>query len=130
MTSTTAALLTVYWRPSCPFCSTLRRKLRKAGIAATEVNIWEEPGGAAVLRSIATGNETVPTVVVGDVGLVNPTVSAVLRALADAGEELPDARRPGDEPYSPDPGQSPLERVVKRLLRRRSGAERLRWRRS
>jgi mycoredoxin len=80
---TTSALppITVYWRPGCPFCSRLFRQLSDHGIEHTRVDIWEEPEGAAVVRSIARGNETVPTVMVGSVGLVNPSASEILAAV-------------------------------------------------
>ena len=63
-----------YWRPGCPFCSMLRRNLDKAGIETVDHNIWDDPEAAAKVRFYANGNETVPTVVVGDVGLVNPSI--------------------------------------------------------
>ncbi len=68
-----------YWRPGCPFCSRLRRKLEKSGIPLEDHNIWEEPRAAARVREIAGGNETVPTVVVRGIGLVNPSVREVER---------------------------------------------------
>jgi hypothetical protein len=46
-----------------------------------QVNIWEDPQAAARVRSVAGGNETVPTVVVGYRALVNPSVGAVLAAM-------------------------------------------------
>jgi mycoredoxin len=64
--------VTVYWRPGCGYCARLRTRLRREGIPTDEVNIWEEPDGAAFVRSVARGNETVPTVTVGDQALVNP----------------------------------------------------------
>lgn len=76
--------LTVYWRPACGFCSSLRRKLSQTDLTYTEVNIWDDPSAAATVRAYAGGNETVPTVVVGApgsdraVGLVNPSVREVL----------------------------------------------------
>lgn len=73
----------VYWRPGCMFCSSLRRALAKAGLPTREVNIWDEPDGAAVVRSATGGNETVPTVAVGGQLLVNPAPAMVL-ALAEA----------------------------------------------
>ncbi|MEV4656607.1 hypothetical protein [Micromonospora sp. NPDC049301] len=36
------------------------------------VDIWQDPAGAAAVRAIAGGNETVPTVVLGDRAVVNP----------------------------------------------------------
>ncbi len=74
-------MVTVYWRPGCPFCMRLRRDLRRAGITTDEVNIWEDPQAAAAVRRIASGTETVPTVVVRGVGLVNPGIDAVCQAL-------------------------------------------------
>lgn len=70
-----------YWRPGCPFCTMLRRGLDKAGIETVDHNIWDDPDAAAVVRSYANGNETVPTVVIGDVGMVNPSASQVAEHL-------------------------------------------------
>jgi mycoredoxin len=75
---------TVHWRPGCGFCSRLLRGLERTGIAFDRVDIWEHPEAAAWVRSVAGGNETVPTVRIGDRGLVNPSVDEVLAALADA----------------------------------------------
>ncbi len=72
--------VTVYWRPGCGFCHILRRKLDRAGIERTEINIWEDSEAAAVVRSHAHGNETVPTVLVGDLAMVNPTAADVIAA--------------------------------------------------
>jgi glutaredoxin len=43
-------------------------------------NIWDDPDAAAFVRSVADGNETVPTVVVGDRAMVNPSFQAVVAA--------------------------------------------------
>jgi len=56
----------------------LRRGLDKRGIVTIDHNIWEDPEAAAVVRSHARGNETVPTVVIDGVGLVNPSADAVV----------------------------------------------------
>ena len=85
-----APQITVYWRPGCVFCAVLRRSLARAGVATTEVNIWDDPAGAAVVRRAAGGNETVPTVAVGGRYLVNPSAKAVLAA---AGLARPPRRR-------------------------------------
>jgi mycoredoxin len=79
--SPSSAPVTVYWRPGCPYCHRLRADLRRIGLPTREVNIWEDPSAAATVRSIADGNETVPTVVVGDTGLVNPSATVVLDAI-------------------------------------------------
>lgn len=79
--------ITLYWRPACGFCSSLRRQLDGTDLVVREVNIWDEPAAAATVRAYADGNETVPTVVIGEpgsdtaVGLVNPTARQVLAAL-------------------------------------------------
>jgi mycoredoxin len=80
--------LTLYWRPACGFCSSLRRQLTESGLDYAEVNIWDEPGAADVVRRFARGNETVPTFVIGDpdsddaIGLVNPRAHEVLAAVS------------------------------------------------
>jgi hypothetical protein len=53
-----------------------------------EVNIWEEPAGAAVVRENAGGNETVPTLVVGDRSLVNPSTRSAVAAIRAYAPEL------------------------------------------
>ena len=70
--------VTMYWRPGCGFCSMLRRDLTRLGVAFTEINIWDEPDAAAFVRSVANGNEIVPTITVGGTALVNPAASEVL----------------------------------------------------
>ena len=80
-----SAVLQFYWRPGCPFCASLRRGLRRRGIAVEPINIWEDPAAAARVRQIAGGNETVPTVVLGDHELVNPgagQVESLVRSIA------------------------------------------------
>lgn len=75
-----APVVEVYWRPGCPFCRGLLRSLRKSGLVLREVNIWEDPEAAARVRSVADGNETVPTVFIDELALVNPSSRQVLRA--------------------------------------------------
>lgn len=102
-------LVTVYWRPGCGFCSSLLRKLDASGLAFERENIWEDEDAAAFVRLAANGNETVPTVRVGDMALVNPTADEVLRELAEvAPDQLP-------EGYTPrEPGR--FARVVGQML--------------
>lgn len=73
--------ITVYWRPGCGFCSRLFRQLDQAGISYEAMNIWDDPNAAATVRSLARGSETVPTVVVGGAGFVNPSVGEISAAL-------------------------------------------------
>lgn len=71
----------MYWRPGCPFCANLQAGLLDAGVDFTGINIWEDPDAAAVVRAANNGNELVPTVVVGDKTLSNPSVEQVVEAL-------------------------------------------------
>lgn len=73
--------IVVYWRPGCGFCQALTWELGRMGLAFAQRNIWEDQEAAAFVRSVARGNETVPTVTVGPVAMVNPEASAVLAAL-------------------------------------------------
>lgn len=73
-----------YWRPGCGFCVMLQRGLDGHGIAYDAKNIWDDGEAAAYVRSVARGNETVPTVRIGDTALVNPTIDQVIDALPAA----------------------------------------------
>ena len=84
----------VYWRPDCPFCKRLDAGLRGSGIPIIEHNIWDDPADAAVVRSITNGNETVPTVLVGSVALVNPSARQVRKTVADVAPHLLGADNP------------------------------------
>jgi mycoredoxin len=89
----------LYWRPGCGFCSMLQRKLDKLGINRVEHNIWEDPSHAATVRQLANGNETVPTVVIGGQGFVNPSAGTLVAYL---GEHHPELLPDGFE--APEPG--------------------------
>ena len=85
----------LYWRPGCGFCSMLQRRLDKLGVERVEHNIWDDDADAAIVRSHADGNETVPTVVIGDVGFVNPSVTdLVVYLAAEHPQLLPDDFEP------------------------------------
>lgn len=77
-----------YWRPGCPFCMSLESKLNKLDVPLNKKNIWDNPKFAAKVRSIADGNETVPTVVVGSAKMVNPSAGQVLQAIENNAPEL------------------------------------------
>lgn len=101
--------VTVHWRPGCGFCSGLLRGLERQGLEFERRNIWEDEEAAAFVRSVADGNETVPTVAVGEVALVNPSAAQVMAAVAEhAPERLPEGWEP------PEPGR--LGRAVRRVL--------------
>ena len=78
----------LYWRPGCGFCAMLRRGLGKAGVETVDHNIWDNPADAEIVRHYANGNETVPTVVVGDVGLVNPSTKQLVAHLSQHAPHL------------------------------------------
>ncbi len=101
--------IVVYWRPGCGFCLALKSRMKRAGVPHRLVNIWDDPDAAARVRALAGGNETVPTVVVGPIGLVNPTLDAVLTA---ARAHVPDAVPEGWTPKQP----GRLARGLNRLL--------------
>jgi glutaredoxin len=48
------------------------------------VNIWRDRDAAAYVRSVADGNETVPTVVIDGQPVVNPPPKRVVAALRGA----------------------------------------------
>jgi mycoredoxin len=90
LSSTSSSEIVVYWRPGCPFCSSLRRGLVREGLPFREVDIWSDPDAAAFVRSVANGCETVPTVSIGSVHLVNQRASVVSEVAAT---ELPNLQR-------------------------------------
>jgi mycoredoxin len=83
MTSTPPQV-TVYWRPGCAYCWRLRTKLKQSGVPVDEVNIWEDPDGAAFVRSVTGGDETVPTVRIGERSLVNPSPRELLELIGES----------------------------------------------
>ena len=98
----------VYWRPGCGFCSGLLRGLERAGLVFEPIDIWQDAEAAAFVRSVTGGNETVPTVRIGGVALVNPSTPQVLRTVA---EEVPGALPDGYEP----PARGFFARLLARL---------------
>lgn len=71
----------VYWRRGCVFCMDLRLRLRFTRLRYTEVNIGRDPEAAAFVRSVADGNETVPTVTVAGRAMVNPSKKQLMAAV-------------------------------------------------
>ena len=109
MSSQTASQIDLYWRPGCGFCMSLRRQLDKLGIERVEHNIWDHPDTAATVRAHANGNETVPTVVVGDVGMVNPSARELAAHLSEHAPHL----LPAD--FEP-PQAGPVGRAIHKLF--------------
>jgi len=69
----------IYWRPGCPFCVRLRAALARDASHYHWVDIWADPDGAASVRAVTGGDETVPTVIAADESYVNPTPHLVRR---------------------------------------------------
>ncbi|MEU8815016.1 glutaredoxin domain-containing protein [Actinoplanes sp. NPDC048796] len=69
----------VYWRPGCPYCARLRVSLGRRASQLHWVDIWQDPAGAASVRDITGGDETVPTVVTSGDSFVNPSPGLVRR---------------------------------------------------
>jgi mycoredoxin len=99
--------ITVYWRPGCMFSSGLLRDLERLEVPHERRNIWEDPDAAAAVRAVAAGNETVPTVRIGEEHLVNPSVEAVLATVHRLDPDSP-------LPQPPEPGKA--ARFIQRLL--------------
>jgi len=81
-----------YTRPGCAYSFRLRRALRRRELPFREVNIWRDPAAAAAVRGVADGNETVPTINIGDRWLVNPTADEVCAAAGYQPPERPQRR--------------------------------------
>lgn len=78
----------VYWRPGCGACSSLRVTLAEAGVPTRWHDIWTDPDAAAFVRSVAAGNETVPTVRIGEQVLVAPRPQRVVEELRTVAPDL------------------------------------------
>ena len=72
---------TVFWRPGCGFCALLFRSLDAAGVEVERRNIWEDDEARSFVRSVNHGNETVPTVSVGNDVYTNPRPADLLEIL-------------------------------------------------
>lgn len=72
----------IYWRSGCTYCLRMRAALGTRGRRAVWVNISGDPDAAARVRSVNDGNETVPTVFVGDEHRTNPSPSWVKERLS------------------------------------------------
>jgi glutaredoxin len=72
--------ITVLWRPGCGFCRVLLSGLERHGITYATRNIWEDAQARAMLNE-RIGSETVPSVLLGDAILVNPSITDLLERL-------------------------------------------------
>ncbi|TWH21298.1 glutaredoxin [Prauserella rugosa] len=79
-----------YWRPGCPFCMMLEAQLDATNLPVRKINIWETDGAADRVKAAADGNETVPTVFVGERSLVNPSMTELMDAVRAEAPQLLD----------------------------------------
>jgi len=63
----------IYWRPDCVYCLDLLLRLKFTRLRYRKVDIRKDAEARAFVRSVADGNETVPTVVVAGQAMVNPS---------------------------------------------------------
>lgn len=77
----------VFWRPGCTYCLRLRLRLGRSARRAYWVDIWRDPAGAAAVRAVNGGDETVPTVVVAGESHTNPAPAWVRRQLSAQGRQ-------------------------------------------
>jgi glutaredoxin len=78
----------VYWRRGCVYCMDLRLRMFLARLPYAKVNIKRHPEAAAFVRSVADGNETVPTVTVAGRPMVNPSMAQLRAAVEEYAPEL------------------------------------------
>jgi mycoredoxin len=90
---TEPAAVVLYRRDGCFVSAILSRQLRRRGVPTTELDIWADAEAAAFVRAHAGGNETVPTVEVGDTVVVNPTARQVEALAVAAGLSVVPVRR-------------------------------------
>lgn len=72
----------VLWKPGCPYCERLLRALGRDE-RITWVNVWKDEEANSVVRQLNSGDEYVPTVIVGSEVLPNPNPHMVLSHLSD-----------------------------------------------
>jgi mycoredoxin len=78
----------VYWHPMCTFCIKLLTQLLFTDLPFRKVSIVRNPEAAAFVRSVAGGNETVPTVTVAGHAMVNPSRKQLLAAVREHAPHL------------------------------------------
>ncbi len=80
----TSGGVVVYYRAGCVYCQRLAHSLGGRRADALWVDIWADAEGAAYVRSVNDGCETVPTVVIDGVAHTNPSPRLVRQALVAA----------------------------------------------
>lgn len=78
----------VYWRPGCYFCNRLLRAFDRAGVRYEMRDIWQDDSARELVRAHNRGDETVPTVSLGEVVRTNPDPQRYVEWLAAYHPEL------------------------------------------
>ena len=78
-----APAVEVFWRPRCPYCAALRRELDRRGVPASWRNIYDDAAARSLVRAANNGNDTVPTVRIGDHISTNPRWAQLQPLLGD-----------------------------------------------
>ncbi|MHB1928314.1 MAG: glutaredoxin family protein [Acidimicrobiales bacterium] len=87
-------IVVVFWRPGCFFCVRLFRAFEQRGVRHGVRNIWEDEDARAFVRAHNRGNETVPTVALGDDVRTNPDPRDYIGFLEEVRPDL--VARPDD----------------------------------
>jgi mycoredoxin len=83
MTDSVTSPVTMYTTPWCGYCHRLKGQMDREGIAYDIVDIEQHPEAAALVESVNSGNQTVPTLVYSDGSAqTNPSVIQVREKLA------------------------------------------------
>ncbi|GAA1973840.1 hypothetical protein GCM10009817_12500 [Terrabacter lapilli] len=72
----------VLWKPGCPYCERLLGSLGRDE-RITWVNVWKDVEANSAVRRLNSGDEYVPTVLVGTEVLRNPKAQEVRSLLAE-----------------------------------------------
>lgn len=68
----------IYSAPWCPSCVSLKKWLETQGIPYHEKNV-DEPGVREEMNSRTNGNQTIPTLFIGDEYWVNPSKEILVK---------------------------------------------------
>jgi mycoredoxin len=81
--------ITVYGHPTCPGVGPVKGLLRQSRVDFEYVDIHQDSDGAAKVRAINNGNESVPTLIFPDgTTLTEPTVADLTTKLASLGYKV------------------------------------------
>ena len=86
-------MVDVYWRPGCPYCVALRRGLSRRGVPTRWHGIWTDEEARLFVRAANDGDETVPTVRVGETTLTNPGAAKAAALAGGSGRPGPGRAR-------------------------------------